>query len=487
MENRPQLTDEQYRRFRDLILERTGLLFGPPRRYALGRGVLAAAEQSGWKDLEGYYLALRRTGTPDALWDELIGRISIGETYFFRNRAHFELLRREILPGLIARHQIDRHLRIWCAGCASGEEPYSVAILLRQLLPDITRWDIFILGTDINHRALNRAREGRYRAWSFRDTEPAIRERYFVKQGKEYEVKPEVRKMLTFAYLNLVQGLYPSPSTNTHAMDLILCRNVAIYLPQRVMRDIAARFYDSLVLEGWLIVGAHETGNDLYEPFEVRRFPGATLYQKGGPKREAPEPSPVGETSPTPAEIPLQVPAPAPPSPSESPPLHTPPMGVEHYREGLRLLEEGKREEALERFLSCIRHDPTAVSAYGKIARIHIDQGRVEKALQWCERALEQDPVSVEARYLLALIHLQSGSTDKAVSELKKILYLDPDHIPAHLALANLYWQTGRADQASRHRVQVLRLAARMPPDCPMPGAEGLTAGQFLSRSKAMA
>lgn len=480
------LTDQQYSRFRDMILERTGMLFGPRRRDALARALLAAAKRGGWEDMEGYYLALRQASTREKLWDELIGLIFIGETYFFRNAAHFEILRREIFPELIARHEADRRLRIWSAGCASGEEPYSVAILLRQLLPDINGWNIFILGTDINRQALKRACEGRYRAWSFRQTEPAIRKRYFIRRDGYYEVKPELRGMVRLAYLNLVEDVYPSGSTNTYGMDLILCRNVAIYLPQTVMRDITARFYDCLAPEGWLIVGASETGNDLYDAFVARTFPGATMYQKEGAsnmesKRSSGNgiPSPPGEPARRLRAIPPQ-------PPTEFPPGERPMDAVELYRDGLKLLEEGKCKEAFQRFLTCVHHDPGAALACCEIARMCADQGRLKEALQWCQQALRHEPGLVEARYILALVHLQSGSRGKAVSELKKILYLDPEFVPAHIALANLYRQVGRSHQADRHRAQVLRLAAGMAPDSPMPGAEGLTAGQFLSRVKAM-
>ncbi len=481
-----QLTDEQYSRFRDLIRERTGMFFGARRRDALVRSLLAAAEGGGWKDAARYYVALRRASTRDELWDDLIGQISVGESYFFRDTAQFDILHRVILPQLIARHDVDRRLRIWCAGCASGEEPYSVAILLRQLLPDIAGWDIFILGTDINKQSLKRARKGRYRAWSFRQVKQAVRDQYFLRRHNEYELKPELREMVTFAYLNLVEEIYPSILTNTHAMDLILCRNVAIYLPDAVMRDIAVRFYDCLVPEGWLMVGASETGDNLYEPFAARRFPGVTLYQKAGRRKKASmKNSRIETSSPRPEPRP-RAPIPAPPSGKDLPRLEMHPKGIDLYREGIRLLEEGKREEALQCFLNCVNRDPGAVLACCEIACIYAGRGRLKEALQWCQRALEHDPELVEARFILALVHLQSGSREQAVSELKKVLYLNPEFVPAHLALVNLYQQMDRSDQAGRHRAQVIRLASRMPPDAPMPGAEGMTAGQLLSRAKAI-
>jgi len=234
-------SEMEYKLFRDLILGRTGMYFGLRRRDALTHGVSAAAERAGCESLGEYHRLLQGARTDGELWDDLIGAITVGETYFFRNPAHFDALRQHILPNLIARRRHDHRLRIWSAGCSTGEEPYSIAILLRQLLPDLDDWKILILATDINKESLRQAREGRYREWSFRQTGPAVRELYFTPQDNLFELIPQVREMVAFAYLNLAEDAYPSLATNTNAMHLILCRNVAIYLPEAVTRAIAGR------------------------------------------------------------------------------------------------------------------------------------------------------------------------------------------------------------------------------------------------------
>lgn len=514
MNQQPQLTDEEYARLRDLIQERTGLLFGPRQRDALARGVLAAARRTGCDGLEEYNGLLRATQTDSGLWDDLIGAITVGETYFFRNPAHFNALRQHILPELIARHGDDRRLRIWSAACATGEEPYSVAILLCQLLPDVARWNILILGTDINKRALERAREGHYRPWSFRQTEPAIQERYFIHQactepcpelcrkaGRSddlFEIRPEVREMVTFAYLNLVEDVYPSMATNTNAMDLILCRNVAIYLPEAVMREIAGRFHRCLLPGGWLIVGASETNVSTYSRFATRHLDGATIYQKAEapeeaergryrgretwePRQALPLPTPQVTVplrrpvtpSPRPSVLPSPRPEPVPPPEAKAP--------SEVYQEALGLLEQGRDEEAERRLRACLESRPDFAPAHYQMARILANQGKLEDAQSWCEQALQRDPLLVEAHYTLALICQETGALDEAVAQLKKTLYLDPDFTLAHFSLANLYQQMGRPEQAGRHRAQAVRLAARMPPDDVVPGSDGLTAARLLT------
>ena len=491
----PQLHDNDYYRFRDLVLERTGMDFGLRRRDALVRGVMAAASRADRQDLGEYYRLLQQAGTDSELWDDLIGTITVGETYFFRDQAQFDVLRQHILPALIARHQDDRRLRIWSAGCATGEEPYSVAILLRQFLPDIANWNILILATDINKRVLQQAIEGRYREWSFRQTDSAIRESYFRErdgssgraQDRLFELRPQVREMVTFAYLNLAEDAYPSLATNTNAMDLILCRNVAIYLPEAVTRQIARRFHRCLLPEGWLIVGAAETSGEIYGQFAARSFSGAVIYQKGDTEtrreRDAViSPLPRVTVSPRP---PLTPSPRLPVTVSPRPPVSPPPPPADAYREGLALLEQGRYEEAINHFRDCIARDPGCIRAYYQMARVHANQGRLEEARSWCQQAIERDPLLSEAHYTLALIHQEEGALDEAIARLKKTLYLDPNFILAHFSLANLYRQVARPEQATRHRMQAIRLAARMPPDDVVPGSDGLTAARLLAMVKA--
>jgi chemotaxis protein methyltransferase CheR len=548
-----QLSDVDYWRFRDLILARTGMLFGPRRRDALAHGLSAAAGRTGRENLGQYYRLLQWAKTDSEPWDDLLGAITVGETYFFRNPAQFDALRYHILPDLIARHRDDRRLRIWSAGCATGEEPYSLAILLRQLLPDIAHWNIFVLATDINKQALRWADEGRYREWSFRRTDPAIHAPYFTKrngpfdlaqdkpfdlaqdkpfdlaqdkpfdlaqdkpfdlaqdkpfggaqgkpldyarnsQDKYFELSPQVRKMVAFAYLNLVEDSYPSLTTNTNAMDLILCRNVAIYLPEAVIQEMVERFHRCLVPEGWLIVGAAETNGATYRQFAVRNFPGAIVYQKvAEPLAALPFPELVEGPRPERAcSEPSQ-------KAEEPPPLHPEPLdfvrGVpvegqpslptESYQEGLALLGQGRYEEAMPRFLAHLEREPDFAPAYYQMARIHANRGRLAEARSWCQQAIERDPLLTEAHYTLALIYQEEGTLEQAVAQFSKTLYLDPNFVLAHFSLSNIYQQMDRRDGAARHRMQAIRLAAKMPADHMVPGSDGLTAARLLTMVQA--
>ena len=154
--------------------------------------------------------------------------MNLSETHFFRGASQIQALEQRILPEVIARRSSERRLRIWSAGCSTGEEAYTLAILVNRLLPDVASWDVLILATDINSRSLQQGRRGIYGKWSLRGTSELAAASYLTRLGDRFEVVPRIRAMVTFYRLNLVENLYPSPSTNTHAMDLILCRNVLL-------------------------------------------------------------------------------------------------------------------------------------------------------------------------------------------------------------------------------------------------------------------
>src|SRR5262249_13640041 len=188
-----------------------------------------------FRNVDHLQLVLSRESLDTPLWQEILQVITIGETYFFRNQDQFNALRTSVLPDIIEKHEKAHHkqIRIWSAGCASGEEIYSIAILLRELIADLSSWSIHLLGTDINAGSLNRARQGTYRSWSFRNETPEdLQDRWFTHRGESYKIDPAIQKMVTFNLLNLVSDNYPSPETETEQMDLIMFRNVSIYFDQ---------------------------------------------------------------------------------------------------------------------------------------------------------------------------------------------------------------------------------------------------------------
>ena len=222
----------------------------------------------------------------------LVSHLTIGETYFFRDKNCFETLQTHILPTLInSRQGREQRLRVWCAGSSTGEEPYTVAILLQRMIADLAEWNITILATDINPASLRKGAHGEYGDWSFRDTPHWVKEKYFTasSDGRRM-ISDTIRKMVAFVPLNLAQDSYPSLSNNTNAMDLIFCRNVLMYFAPEQIRKVIDKFRHSLVDGGWLIVSPCETSHDLFTEFSTVQLNNMILYRKNDHQEKSPRP-----------------------------------------------------------------------------------------------------------------------------------------------------------------------------------------------------
>ena len=284
MDLRRPLADALLAAVSEFVAQRIGLHFPPERWRDMERGLEAAAREFGLADAETCARALLASPLTHAQLEVLASHLTVGETYFFREKNSFAALEEHIFPELLrARRGAERRLRIWCAGCCTGEEPYSVAMLLDRLMPDAEAWNLSILGTDINPRFLKKAAEGVYGEWSFRDTPGWVRERYFTRRRDgRYELQPRIRKRVMFSHLNLADDAYPSLVSNTNAMDVILCRNVLMYFTAEQARQAAANLRRALMSGGWLIVSPTETSNALFAPLSPVQFPGALLYRNAG-------------------------------------------------------------------------------------------------------------------------------------------------------------------------------------------------------------
>ncbi|HEY6886167.1 MAG TPA: protein-glutamate O-methyltransferase CheR, partial [Solirubrobacter sp.] len=230
---------------RTLVRDRLGLDF-PARRDADLERALAGATDAPRELLD----ALRDQPTTDPRWRALIRALTIQESYFFRDAALYAALVERVLPDLIARRRAagDLRLSLWSAGCAAGQEPYSLAMLVDRLLPDRAHWRVSIQGSDLDAHALETARTGVYGDWALRDL-PVWARRYFdSRDAKRHVVDERIREMVQFAPLNLATDAYPG------SLDLIVCRNVLMYLADDVRHDAVVRLGRALAPDGWLVV-----------------------------------------------------------------------------------------------------------------------------------------------------------------------------------------------------------------------------------------
>ena len=227
-----------------------------------------------------FQLVESRSTTGAKEWDQLLAGFMNGETFFFRDRGQFTLLKEQILPALIQRRQTGRTLRIWSAGCSTGEEAYSLAILVDQLLPERQDWDISILATDINVRSLQHAQEGMYGQWAFRKVDTELLQRYFTKKESQRVLKDSIRKMVTFRQCNLVADTFPSLTLGIHDLDLILCRNVFLYFHAEAIGQVMNKMAESLVSDGFVLTGHGELPAQAVGALHAKIYPDSVIYQR---------------------------------------------------------------------------------------------------------------------------------------------------------------------------------------------------------------
>lgn len=258
----------------DLVRERTGL--APSRRHeeAKQRLLGKAMERAGVHD-EAVYLALLRRDAKT--YDDLIADLTVPETYFFRDPAHYQLLRGEVLPAILGAHARSHVVEVWSAGCATGEEPYSLAILLEQ---EKLSERSFVLGTDVSHRALSRARAAVYSRWSLRATSDRDARRYFEQDKSEFRLAPRIRARARFQQHSLSSGVYPLPHSRAAGFDLILCRNVLIYFDPKATQETSQRLARSLSEDGWLVTGPSDPVLDLDAWCDLVPTPCGMLYRR---------------------------------------------------------------------------------------------------------------------------------------------------------------------------------------------------------------
>ncbi|MFH1081490.1 MAG: CheR family methyltransferase [Pseudomonadota bacterium] len=479
------IPDTLLTRLSEYLTAKIGLHFSNRSRNELRQKMATAMTDFGFENV-GEFVEWLLASTPTQKQIEILAsHLTVGETYFFRERRAFELLEMSVLPALIdARRKTDKRLRFWSAGCSTGEEPYSLAILLDKLIPDLKNWNITILATDINTAALRKADEGIYSDWSFRDTPPSFKEKYFEKvKGSRFRLLPAIRKMVTFSYLNLSEDVYPALQNNTNAMDVIFCRNVLMYFALDSVGQAAERFFRSLVEGGWLVVSPVEISQLTHSPFTMVRFQDSTFYKKDTRKIK-PEsliakyiekkivPFPPPKVKPRKSEKPPHTaPYDAPERPKQS--------ALTPLEEAAILYRKGFYREAEESLSALITNGSSSQEMMVLFTKILANQGKLEDAFHWCEKAVSADKCNPVLRYLLAVILEEQNRVEEAKASLKKALYLDRNFSLAHFALANISLRSGKTAEARKHFGNANDILSKVAPDEILPESEGMTAGRL--------
>ena len=281
------LTDAQYRLFRDWIAERCGLWFATDSRFVLERRLARRVRERDLGSFAAYFYELRSSTGDDGELGTLIDELTTNETYFLRERGQLSALVAEILPEWVERRRrVGGPVSIWSAGCSSGEEPYSVVMLAREAGFEPGR-HFRVYASDVSRRMLQAARRGVYRPSSFRETEPALRQKYFVEKDGGFRIADEIKRHVVFTHVNLVE---PAKGWVLGAMDVILCRNVIMYFDTPTRRHVVERFAEKLTPGGYLLLGHAESLVQVSNAFSLRHLRSDLVYQKPLPGAERPDP-----------------------------------------------------------------------------------------------------------------------------------------------------------------------------------------------------
>ena len=482
--------------FARFVAQKTGLHFSEERLPELGRQMAHIGRQAGHDDPEEYLLWLMSAPLPREQLDILAGTLTIGETYFLRDPKSYRLLEELVLPELVAkRRKAEKTLRIWSAGCSTGEEAYSLAIVLSRFIPDLADWQITLLATDINQLALERGRRGVYGQWSFRNAPPWLEEYFVRQQDGSRQIVPRIRNLVQFSQLNLVDDFGPMPAEGAGGFDVIFCRNVMLYFDAAQTAKTLARLHAALGDSGWLFVGPTEVDHGNCPGFGYRHHAGAFVLDKlawpGSPRETAGSAAPLRrmENSATAGlgGVPLAQPAAA-PVPALLPEAAAAkgggaekdePPEAGGYAEALALYRTGRYQMAIDLALNSLERagTPEQADALALAARAYADIGRFAQARECCERAIALDKLRACNHYLLSMIleHLQDDAG--AVRSLKHALYIDHDYLLAYFALGNLCRRRGQRSESRRNFAIALGILQRHDPHEVLEEAEGMTAG----------
>ncbi|MFW6358254.1 MAG: CheR family methyltransferase [Chroococcales cyanobacterium] len=523
MSSLPSFSEALIKRFIELIANTTGISIRPQDQKNLSQKIFTRMKALRMASPDDYYALLAsKTSEGEKEWQAFVVLLTNIETYFFRDSGQISLLRDRILPELIEKRQQAQSLegtekpslRIWSAGCSTGEEPYSLAILVKELLPNWQNWDIFIVGTDINRQALSQARQGRFGAWSFRSISAEVKAKYFHPHLGEWQLDQSIKNKVTFLQENHVKSPFPNLLVND--IDLIICRNVFVYFNSQAIATVLNKFFHTLRTGGYLLTGHAELQGQDTRKFQVKVFPESLIYQRPEtPQKHSVRSPKKQETSNLNNLLIDKNTVPPPPHLSFTPSLVQPvqpitlpnpisnselikdrklspttsqsgsPKRVVNLMAEIQQLFKGKQyTKALEKGQELLHLDPNHFDASYVVAQIYANLGKYQKAKDYCQKAIAINPFSSYPYYVLANIAEEQGNLQETKSILKKIIYLAPNSVSAYLELGLLYQRENDKIKASKMFQVALELLQKLPAEARIESIENITASELLDRVK---
>jgi len=460
--------------FKSYIAERCGLYFRDHDLKNLEAGVSQRMKVCGLDSVHAYYIILTTSEEKEIEFRELLNLLTINHTYFFRNEPQFAALKEKVLKELIDR-KIEKafsakdgrkpSLRIWSAGCSTGEEPYTIAMILREMIPHLEDWDIQIYATDASNDALGKAARGIYSEGSMRLVEEPCRSKYFTKisparQSAGWQVSAEIKEMVNFGYLNLVADPFPPE------LDIIFCRNVTIYFELKTTISITDHFFESLSDPGYLFLGYSESLQFLTDKFKMASWQDGIYYRKaiGRPEPALPtlswqpgeqEPEEEEYAEPSASSMASEVPEAQQASEVSG-------GGFEAAREKIvRLIYLKEYSQALDLIEKFSVEGEKIADIHYLVADIYANLNRHEEARGRLKRALAIDSFFAPAYYLLGCMYLEEEQNEKAKESFQKALYIDKDFVMARFYMAQLLRSGGRASEAIREYRNTLAVLSK--------------------------
>jgi chemotaxis protein methyltransferase CheR len=531
MKNILPLSPDDFSLFQELLIEASGLQFEESRNQSLHLALWQRLEHRGYDSYREYYNLLKFHPEGRLEIRELLDLITIGETYFFRNKAQFNVLMRFVLPEIIKRKIFtgDPCIRVWSAGCSRGDEAYSIAIAIMEVLLSYSEWNISILGTDINRNGLACSEEAIYIQKDIGHLEKEYLDKYFNIRGSTYVLKEDVKALVRFEYHNLAKD--PFMTETMQNIDIIFCRNVIIYFDAQTTQRVIENFYNCLAEDGYLFLGHTETLWQINNKFERVEFPQTFIYKKTlNPAQEdamkpfmaVPEveikdltlsvaPTPAlyqngsghayearGEKSHSGSILDATA-----SSRFESKPTG---WGIE----GLTSPQETDTEKSFFPFElwsgtqeipgpseqiekawdvaspsspdNMIAQDKNYFLACLTKATALANEAKYKEAADILGKIIETDNLSVEAYYLLGVLSYKSGDLKEAETQFRKVIYVTPDSVLAYFNLGNMYLYQKKYSAAAREFRNAIRLLEKRPKDEQIRFCEDFTV-EFLLRA----
>ena len=274
------IADSEFIQLRDFIYQQSGIFIAENRKYLIENRLSNRIKELNLKTFGEYYYFLRFDATRKEELTKLFEVITTNETSFFRNPPQLKVFQDKVLPMTLEeiRKKGVKKLRIWSAGCSTGEEPYTLSIILHEVLKtELSSWDIKITANDLSEAVLRAARQGRYNEYALRTTPKEIIDKYFIKRESVYDVQPKLKTLINFAPINLSDRLMLKRNERSH---IIFCRNVIIYFDDEMKKQVIESFYDNLLPGGCMLIGHSESLHNISRTFKPEHHVGTIVYRK---------------------------------------------------------------------------------------------------------------------------------------------------------------------------------------------------------------